>query len=127
VVILNVGRDSFHIEPNADYEWLENLTVHTLMIDNCGRDALNFTLPAGLTAVFGNEMNFENLEARYWKRNAIRARSASDQGGYFAAVKFGKANFDAQRPVANLDDTNIARFETVPGAYAPTPGKASMY
>lgn len=109
VRVLNAGREGVHFEASANTEWLENLNAPHIEVINCGRDAIQF-VNANLTACFMNEMVFHQVEARHWKRNAIRVINDHTQFG-LTGVKWLHANFDARRALVDLISQDIVYFE----------------
>lgn len=110
VQILNAGRDAFHYEPIANGGWLENLRAD-LRIFNTGRDGIHLNA-ANFNNIFANEMNFQNLEIRQWKRNAVRAEVNNTlySATKISNVAFPKLNLDARRAVADLISQDIFYF-----------------
>lgn len=116
VQILNAGRDAFHYEPIANGGWLENLRAD-LRIFNTGRDGIHLNA-ANFNNIFANEMNFQNVEIRQWKRNAVRAEvNATSYGAAkISNVAFPKLNLDARRLAVDLLSQDVFYFTNTPGA-----------
>ncbi len=116
VQILNAGRDAFHYEPIANGGWLENLRAD-IRAWNMGRDGIHLNV-ANFNSIFANELHFQNLEIRQWKRNAVRAEVNNTVYGAakISNVAFPKLNFDAKRLAADLDSQDIFYFKYTSGA-----------
>lgn len=116
--VLNAGRDAFHYESGAAFEWLENMTLR-LRAFNMGRDGLHLEC-ADFNAIFANELLIEQIEVRQWKRNAIYA-AVNTQTATYSAAKMSnvcvlKYNFDANRALVDLTSQDIVAFAANAGA-----------
>jgi hypothetical protein len=84
LVLLDPGRDTIHVEPDASFHWIENLTLDNIQSNTCSsafygctgtvsassnlRDDLNISLgdkfSSSLTSVFVNEVTVNKLNLR---------------------------------------------------------------
>jgi hypothetical protein len=75
--LVSPKRDALHVEPGADFQWIENMLLLNVKSQSAKRDAFHFELPSGLSTVFINQTTMINCESRSSERYALALINAN--------------------------------------------------
>lgn len=96
--INNAIRDGFHVEPNGNYSWIENMTLTSVRVFAAGRHGMAFICP-DYTAVFINVVTIINPEVRTSARLEagydVFVQNASNDVGKTSSFTWIGGEFDA--------------------------------
>ncbi|MBI2815448.1 MAG: hypothetical protein HYX72_00765 [Acidobacteria bacterium] len=121
VQVTDFARDGIHVEPSANSEWTENLTLENIRTylnsSPAGtiRDAIHFELPTALTGIFINEVTLKTVNVRGFGRNALRF-VIDNNGSGVTLNNFNFWDFHSDALGAAPTDVNAIYFEKGAGA-----------
>lgn len=74
VYVENSKRDGVHVVAGGSFDWIENLVMHNVKVQDAGRDGFGFTIVSGTGEQerFINQVDMIECETRSAKRHALR-------------------------------------------------------